>query len=428
MKRLLEGQFERQVAATFFGQSIGVIISIASSAIIARWLGPEGKGILAITLLLPGALVIFLNLGIGVANVYYIGTRRFDVSTLSKNSVTFALLTSALGTVLIVGFLALGWIQPFLPGVPAWLILIAAVLFPIGILAGYFNTILQGLQSIITLNIIHLSQRVLTLIFLCLFIIILNLGILGALVSHLGTGLVGLIALTAVVGRKGGIFKPSWNSRIMGSTLSFGLKGQIGNILQFFNYRLDLFILNYFLGPDHVGIYTVSVGLAELLWHFPDAVSFVLLSKVANTKPGLLDSFTPRVLRSTLGVTAVGGIGLLILGKSIISITYSPVFLAAYIPLVALIPGVVLLGGAKVLTSNIAGRGSPQYNSITSGLALIITVILDIVLIPRYGVLGAALASSIAYTVSFFASVGFYRVVSGRKKETEKIGCTCARY
>jgi Na+-driven multidrug efflux pump len=68
-----------------------------------------------------------------------------------------------------------------------------------------------------------------------------------------------------------------------------------------------------------------------------------------------------------------------------------------------------------VLTNEIAGRGYPQYNSINSGLGLVLTVILDLLLIPGYGVLGAAIASSVAYTAIFSVAVGFYLFVSRRK-------------
>ena len=411
MKHFLQGQFRKQVGATFFAQLIGLVFSISTAAIIARYLGPEGKGMFALALLVPGTLVIFLSFGIGVSNVYFVGSRRLDVPTLTKNSVSFAFLATILGACIICVLLASGWFEALLPQVPTWLIVVALVGFPIGLLNGYFITILQGLQSIITLNIVNLSQGGLTLLFTIILIVGLHLGIAGALISYLGAGLLGLILLTMILRREGGIFKSSWNPLIMRSTLSFGLKGQIGNILQFFNYRLDLFILNYFLGPKDVGIYSVSVGLAELLWYFPNAVSFVIFPKAANTRPELLNNFTQRVLRITLGFTAMGAIGLLFLGKPIISIIYSSTFLGAYVPMLALLPGVVLLGGAKVLTNEIAGRGNPQYNSINAGLALVITVILDLLLIPKYGVLGAALASSTAYTMIFFTAVGFHRVV-----------------
>jgi O-antigen/teichoic acid export membrane protein len=82
--------------------------------------------------------------------------------------------------------------------------------------------------------------------------------------------------------------------------------------------------------------------------------------------------------------------------------------------MLVLLPGVILLGGAKVLTNEIAGWGYPHYNSFNAGVALILTVILDLILIPRFGILGAALASSISYTGIFFAAVGFYLIASRR--------------
>ena len=81
---------------------------------------------------------------------------------------------------------------------------------------------------------------------------------------------------------------------------------------------------------------------------------------------------------------------------------------------IALLPGVVLLGAGKVLTNDIAGRGYPHYNSIVAGLTLVITVALDLLLIPRMGILGAALASSAAYSSTFLLSMMFYRIVSRR--------------
>jgi O-antigen/teichoic acid export membrane protein len=178
-----------------------------------------------------------------------------------------------------------------------------------------------------------------------------------------------------------------------------------------------MFIMNYFLGPRDVGIYSISVGLGELLWHFPNAVSFVIFPKAASTRPEVLNIFTPRVFRITLGLTALGAGGLVLFGKPIISFIYSSTFLPAYVPMLALLPGVVLLGGAKVLTNEIAGRGYPHYNSVNAGLALILTVVLDFMFIPRYGVFGAALASSISYTVIFFVAMGFHLAVIRKTKE-----------
>jgi O-antigen/teichoic acid export membrane protein len=413
----IERHFTQQVGVTLITQVIGIFLSIITAAIIARWLGPEGKGAITLALLVPGMLSVFLSGGINVANVYFAGSRKLEVAVLSENSVKFAILSTLLGILIVGTLVATGWLSVLVPGITLWLILLAMVGFPFGLLSGHLSAILQGLQRIIMVNMIHLVQSVLTLILTLLLVIGFRMGLLGALLSSLVPGIVSPIIMIVILRREGGVFKPSWNTSAMRSTLSFGLKGHIGNLLQFFNYRLDTFFVNYFIGPGAVGIYSVSVGLAELLWHFPNAVGFVIFPKAAATKPEVMNIFTPRVFRITLGVTTLGAIGLVFLGKLLIQLIYSLAFVGAYVPMLALLPGVVLLGGAKVLTNEIAGRGYPHYNSLSAGVAFILTVIFDLILIPRFGILGAALASTIAYTTIFFAAAGFYLMISRRTTE-----------
>ncbi len=225
-----------------------------------------------------------------------------------------------------------------------------------------------------------------------------------------------VVILGAMLRRRGASFRPRWNRLVIKTTLKFGLRGYVANVLQFFNYRLDLFLVNYFLGTSGAGIYTVSVAMAEMLWYLPNAVGFVIFPKAANTSAAVMNRFTPRVFRITLGLTAAGAVVLALIGKPFINIVYSPAFASAYLPMLALLPGVVLLGGGKVLTNEVAGRGYPQYNSIASGVSLLLTIGFDLLLIPRLGVLGASIASSIAYTAIFGLALVFYRRVVNRTR------------
>jgi len=409
--------FIQNVASTFLVQVFSLFLSFANAAIIARWLGPEGKGMLALALLVPGMLGLLLSGGIDVANVYFAGSRRLDLPTLTANSMGFAMLSTALGCFVIISLAATGWLKAMVPGVPVWILMIAMLGFPTAMLKSFFSTILQGLQRIITINLINLVQNILTLCLTLLFVIVWKLDLFGALMAPLASGALGLLVFGIMLSREGGVLRPRWNYSVVSATLSFGLRAHIGNMLQFFNYRLDMLILNCFLGPANVGIYVVSVKLAELLWYLPNAVSFVIFPKAAASRPEEMNVFTPRVFRTTLGLTALGALGLAFVGRPIINFIFSSAFIEAYVPMLTLLPGVVLLGGAKVLTNEIAGRGYPHYNSINAGLALVLTVVLDLVLIPRYGVLGAALASSIAYTAIFITAIGFYLAVSRRAKD-----------
>jgi O-antigen/teichoic acid export membrane protein len=413
--------FQKDVIVTFLTQVVKIVLSVATAAIVAQFLGPEGKGTLALALLVPGMLGIFLSGGIGLANVYFAGSQRLDVAALTANSVGITLLVTILGFGVVIGLAAFGLLQALVPGVPVWIVLVAMLGFPAGLLSGFLSSILQGLQRIVTVNLINLSQGVLTLALTLLFVIACKLEILGAVLAPVASGALSLIIFGILLHREGIVLTPSWSYPVLRSTLSFGLQGQIGNVLQFFNYRLDIFILNYFLGPANVGIYTVSVRLAELLWYLPDAVGFVIFPKAAATDSEEMNIFTPRVFRITLGLTALGALILAFVGRPVINFIFSSAFSGAYVPMLVLLPGVIFLGGAKVLANEIAGRGYPKYNSINAGLALVLTIVLDLVLIPRYAILGAALASTIAYTAIFFTAIGFYLTVSRGTKERSQV-------
>jgi len=411
-ERYLNSVFLQNVTSTFLVNVALLLLAIANSAIIARWLGPAGKGTLYLAMLAPGVLSLVLGAGVGVANVYFAGARRLAISQLTRNSVGFALLATLVGVVAVAGAIVTGWLNKLLPGVPIGIAALAMLAFPIGLLASYFTAVLQGLQRIIKINVVSLTQGALTLALTLLCVVGMRLNLLGGVVANLGAGFGVLLLAATFLRREGGAFTPNWQGTVLRPTLAFGLRGYVGNVLQFFNYRLDAFIVNFFLGPAGVGIYGVSVALAELLWHLPNAVSFVIFPKASATSPETMNRFTPRVFRGVLGLTALGGLGLVVTGRFLIRIIYTTAFDAAYGAMLALLPGVILLGGAKVLTNEIAGRGYPQYNSISSALGLVLTIILDILLIPRFGILGAALASSAAYAAIFVAAIAFYGRVS----------------
>ncbi len=409
--------FARHVTSTFTVQLFSLLLATVNAAVIARLLGPSGKGILALVVLVPNVLALFLGAGLNVANVYYTGQRRFDVPTLSANAVAFALLATSGGIVLAIGLYVSGLSAKLLPGIPPQLLALAMLALPFSLLNSYFTSILQGLQLIGLINMVSLLQRASNVALSLLLVAGLHWGLTGAVLAVVLSGVLSLVVLMNLLQRRGASFRPRWNRLVMKTTLKFGLRGYVANVLQFFNYRLDLFLVNFFLGPSSTGIYTVAVAMAEMLWYLPNAVGFVIFPKAANTAAEAMNRFTPRVFRITLGLTAIGAVGLVLVGKPFINIVYSPAFASAYGPMLALLPGVVLLGGGKVLTNEIAGRGYPQYNSIASGASMVLTVGLDLLLIPRLGVLGASVASSIAYVAIFVLALVFYRSVVKRQQK-----------
>lgn len=414
--------FARNVTSTFAVQILTLVFATLNAAIIGRVLHSEGKGIVAMAVLVPAIFALFLSGGLNVANVYYIGQRRFDTAALTANAMMFALAASGLGALVAALLYATGALNKALPGIPLGLLGLSMLSLPFVLLNSYFNGILQGLQKITAVNRVSLLTRGSTLLLTVLLVLVLRWGLTGAVLAVFGSAVITLLALMRLLRGHGADFRPRWNPLVAKTTLKFGLRGYIANVLQYFNYRLDLFLVNLFLGPAGVGIYTVSVAMGEMLWYLPNAVSFVIFPKAANSSHAAMNRFTPRVFRATLGLTALGAIALAIVGRPFINIVYTSAFSSAYGPMLALLPGIVLLGGGKVLTNEIAGRGYPQYNSIASGVSLLATVALDLLLIPRYGVLGASLASTLAYSTIFLLALYYYRRVSRLAGDTARPG------
>jgi O-antigen/teichoic acid export membrane protein len=411
------GRFTGNVATTLLAQILFLVLSILNSAILVRRLGPSGKGILDLAVLVPQMLGLILGLGLGVANVYFTGTRRFGLSVLTSNSAAFTLIASGAGVVIVAVLYVTGLFGRILPGVPLTVIVVATIGLPAVIGLSYLNGILMGLNRITTANLITVAQGAAVLLMNLLLVVALRVGLVGAVAASItGSGVALLLAGIALL-RLGPSFRPRWDPVVAGATVSFGTRAQVGNIMQTLNYRLDAFLVNGYRGTADVGIYGIAVRMAELLWYLPNAVGFVILPKAASATHKELNAFTPRVFWLTLGLTTLGATGIALVGRWFIVAVFSAAFAPAYLPMLWLLPGVVFLGGAKVLSNEMAGRGYPQYNAWNSGIALVLTVVLDITLIPKHGIVGAAIASSVSYTAGLLIAVLFYLRVRRRAHE-----------
>jgi O-antigen/teichoic acid export membrane protein len=89
------------------------------------------------------------------------------------------------------------------------------------------------------------------------------------------------------------------------------------------------------------------------------------------------------------------------LSYPLINLLFGVAFLPAASAMIFLLPGVWLLGLAKLLVTYLMGIGKPEVGSFAAIISLIATIILDLMLIPKLGIIGASIASSCAYLVSF---------------------------
>jgi len=404
-------KFIRDTLITFSAQIIAVILGIAAAIVIARVLGPEGKGAYALILLVPTLLALLGNLGIGIANVYFGGSRKHEWVKLASNSLVSAM---GLGVLLAAGFLAyLHIFQPsFLRDIEPRYLALATLVLPLSLLAMYFTSILLGQGRIKEYNLVHLTQSGALLMLVLLLLLAINGGVFSTIVAWAIATLVATILAILLVRRTINI-KWSFHRQLFRDSVKFGVKGYLGNAIQFLNYRLDMVLVAIFMNVTFVGYYSISVAMAEALWYFPGAVGTLLFARTPGMKAEDANKSTPRICRNTLFLTIIAGLLLFVLGRYIILLFFGSAFLPALKPLWILLPGVIALSIPKVLSNEMAGRGKPIVGTIAAVVSLAVNIPLNIFLIPRMGISGAALASTISYSVTAIVILVAFQKISG---------------
>lgn len=397
-------------AATFSRQLGSAVLQLVTVAIIARVYGPEGNGAYAVALLLPSILSTFLNLGIAPANVYYLGSGQVTVRSLLYANFHIYIILVGIG--IVVGAIALFWKgAKFFPGVDQKVLWLALIAFPLGLLQGFLMSIFQGLQQFRVFNIVLLAQPLLMLV-LVGTLIILNMRDISLLIGvNLLAGLVVIILalwqLKPMLGTTQEAYQPRQYSR---QALSYGWKAHLGNIFQFINYKVDIFLVNMFIGSAAAGVYVIAVALVEKLWLVSQAVGTVLLPYLSklSSEEGKRKIITPLVCRWVLLVTLVGGLSLSVIVYPFTLLVFGSDYLESVLPALVLLPGIVFVSGARVLANDIASRGRPELNMYVSAVNVVCNVVGNLLLIPLYGLAGAAMATTMAYFLTLALTLLIY--------------------
>jgi len=304
-------------------------------------------------------------------------------------------------------------------------LLLALALIPVNLLFSYVRNILLGAQRFKEFNLIAIIHSVLFLGFLVVALWALRAGVTGAILAGISAWLFTDMVLLLWAGKVTGGIVFKLNPTYIKKASIYGIQAHLGNILGFLNYRIDMFLvngflnpaavgLNGFLNPAAVGFYSIAVGLVEKLWLISHAASTVLFPRVAaETDEQRRKEFTPIIARTVMWITVLGALTIFLLSRWIVELLYSRAFLAAVQPLQILLPGIAALSVSRVLANDIAGRGRPIVNTYVSLGTLATNVMLNILWIPRYGIAGAAWASTVSYGVTLLARLLLYCRLSG---------------
>jgi len=396
----------KESSHTFICQFLGLIFGIGSSIVLNRLLGPEGKGRFAALLIVPQLIVAFSHLGYGISSSYFIGKRKFSDGDVFKSDL---LLSFAIGIIGVsIGFLIYHVLFPEeLLFIRIGLLLLVFT----GLWFYYFPDILLGKGKLLLQNYWNLAYNACRFLLIFAFLVIILDKLKGA-VSAVIVLNIAFYALSFIVLSRIIKFRGSVNLHYIKDGFAFGRKVFFAELLGFLNYRSDILFLKIFATNAQIGLYVTAVFIAEALWMVPRAVSLALYTRLVRGE--ISEEVTTKAIRySLLFVFLLAVMGVFV-AKPLIRIFYTDAFIPSYLPFVILLPGVLFLTIPKILASHFVGVwGKPELLLRGRVVAVPINIILNLILIPRYGMHGAAIASSVSYITESIIIMFIFRRMRG---------------
>lgn len=391
--------FARRIAGVFAARVVRFALNFITSFVLSRILGASGRGIYTVATLTPTTLVTLGQFGLPSAFSFFAGRGRSG----TKLEWMGVLLATVLSVVLVgATLLALPFLETHvLQAAPDDLLRLGVITVPFQLLASFAGATLIGRQTLRNYNLILIGQSVAMVVMIVLLVGILHMGVYGAVLATI-LALAGTTLATSLElhrSTKQDSDDEGQRGIGIGELTSFGARIYPASLAGFFGYRADIFILSAILGDARaIGLYSLGVSLAELTFFVPDSVSTVFFPRVASLDRRSADRMTATVSRFTVLITFLSILGLVPAAFASVYLIL-PDFVGSLLPFLILLPGILALTVAKVLSSYVSGLGIPLRVAVASGTSLLVNVVANLILIPVSGILGAALASLISYSV-----------------------------
>jgi stage V sporulation protein B len=402
--------FGLRVAGLTAVRLISVAAGFFTSVVGARLLGTDGVGGAGIAVALATVAAVVCNGGVNISTIYLLGQRP----TQRRHLIGALLPIAAAGALLGAGLLSISGaaIGPSIGlGGRQDLFLAAAVLAAVIVAFEFIGAVVLGLGQTKSYVASELLRGTGTMAATAILLIAFWRSDVGFVVAAtIGIAVAASLNVYRIT-RSIGWVTPSVDTAVAREALGIGLRGQVGNVLQLLSLRLDQLIVPAFLSLSSAGVYLIAVRVAEAMAQVGSAAGSLIFPEIARQTDAVETSLTERAVRATSVLIAGAGLALGLLAEPFMTIAFGPEFadgsLALRILLVAMLP----LAVARILAGDLKGRGRPGTVSVAMGVAAIVTIGLDLALIPRLGIAGAAAASVVAYSISAgILAVAFVRV------------------
>ncbi len=420
--------FRKNIIASYASQVVVVICNFICSVLAARMLGAKGQGDLALYTSFTAFVTILIGMGLPSAIVYFVASKKMEKGKIIPLMISVTLTLLSLFVLFVFLFKEMNFMSIFLPRFilenELWLYVLIVHLLLL-MMNQYFNSLLQAENCFVWSGIISgLGSALLLLLYVLKYYMQVTVGIepiqwiIGSLFVVAGSQYFVQMVKIYRIDKTYFTFQVFKLVEIR-SIVIFALIAYTANLVQFLNYKMDLWFINFFHhNKEMIGVYALSATLAQIVWHLPNSLHSVLYTYVSSAEEW--EAKIKKTAKSSkwlfLYAIAAG-----VIGYSL-SIWLVPLWFGEEFSEVPKLIGILLLGVIPFcygigISAFFAGIRKVHINMYASIIGLISCVILDILWIPDYGIVGAAYASVISYLAStVFLFLQFRKTLLTEKK------------
>jgi O-antigen/teichoic acid export membrane protein len=400
------------------------LFTVVTSLVGARALGPAGRGDLLVVVMWPLVIALLAELGLPNSYRYWMAKEPERGSRLFSNAVIYTLLAGAISVVL--G----DWVVPHLVGHRSAEVMLLVRIYMINIPAVIFLNLMRGLLEGTRRFGWSGAARL-------IFFGVQATGFAGLwFTGHLTVATAAytmilsqtaslLVALVAVWHQLRPGWEPSWSE--FKNSLHYGLRDYGGGVSDYATLRLDQLMLGAMASSPALGLYVISVRISEVTTFAAGALADALMPEVASSSEvDQAEALLARTLRLTIYSSVIFLVPLWLLAPLMLRTVFGHSFVPATSTFRWLLVAAVVWSAGSIVIRGLQGFGHPGLTTIARFMSAIVTAGALLILLPRMGITGAAIASLIGYsvmlTVALFALIhrrqlGFWQYLRPRRRD-----------
>ena len=405
-------KFAFDVGITFFASVVTLPLGFIITILLGRYLGAGDLGLYRMTSTIYGIVVLIATIGIPAAMIKYVAEFKEDRPKFNQIVSSGVITSLFLG----IGFIALFYFSSSIfagifnmPGLSGLIKMLSPV-FPFALVSGVLFGLLNGLREMKKYATATIIGSVLMVI-ITVSLIYCGFGVAGAVIGIVLSS-VGSCLFLIFVSRNYFEITLSEYVPTTKKMLKFGAQIFGGDATSMINYQADILLIGYFLTATDVGYYAVAVGLSRFFWIIPQAIQRITFPAIseywAKNNYSALQMMIDKSMKYSACILLPIGLGVGFFAKDIITMIFTEEFIYSVLPLQVLLIGTVTysiviktIGGA----SSAAGR--PDLDLKAASISAMMNIVLNVALIPQFGIIGAAIATTISLIMGAFIALSW---------------------